>query len=402
MCDEERNEYRKSDNTNKVADFVFMGHYTSASCGVGELLFEKLMEYIGGQITEYFNLYEFRSRDNNVMLVNAATLAHIRRMSELRKRVGRPMKIDSGFRTQAFNKIVGGAPDSQHLLGIACDVPLPDDIKAQGVAARNRYEDRLKTLWLEICQADGIGGGFGYYNTFTHFDSRVVRSVFDKRTVELKTNGNISYVELDPLTLKYVDLSKSPQLTTVLAKTYKNFANGQFFFAGVRPIYLVVQDGVKLYDLKIFDYLIGKKGTLIIYKNGTVKVETLHSISNVSNIHLAFQGFNLNYDANGIKPVAHSVIEEQANINTSIRKEGYGTDVYRPCPRVGYGYNGKLVIANINGDANVLRKAMRSLGCIYNGDTYGIGVDSGSRNAFVVDGQIVSNGRAKQEHIIVF
>lgn len=378
MRDKERNEYRKSDYTNKVADFVFMGHYTSASCGVSELLSEKLMEYIGGQITEYFNLYEFRSRDNNVMLVNAATLAHIRRMSELRKRVGRPMKIDSGFRTQAFNKIVGGAPDSNHLLGIACDVPLPADIKKLPIAQRNQYQDRLRDMWLTICQSDGIGGGFGYYNTFNHFDSRVVRSVFDKRTVELKTNGNISYVELDPLTLKYVDLSKSPKLTKDIS--YPNFANGPLFFSGVRPICLVIQDGKKLYDAKAYD--IKPKGTLIIYKDGTVEVKTLRTINNVSNIKLAFQGFNLF----GGK-----------FLNESILNEGYLPDVYRRCNRVGFGYNGNLVIANVEGTANILRAVMLALKC-----TYGIGADSGSRNAFKVGGKIVSNGLAKQEHIIVF
>jgi len=322
------------------------------------------------------------------MLVNAETLSHIRRMNELRKRIGRPMRVDSGYRTVAFNASVGGEVDSNHLLGIACDVPLPAEIKAGSIAQRNAYQDKLRDLWLTICQSDGLGGGFGYYDTFNHFDSRVVQSVFDNRTIlkiELKTSGSIKYIEVNPLSLKYVDLSKSPKLVKDI--TYRNFANGSLFFPGVRPICLVVQDGVKIYDARAYD--IKPKGTLIIYKDGKVEVKTLRTINNVSNIKLAFQGFNLNYGTSG-------------TLRMSILAEGYLPDVYRECNRVGFGYNGNLVIANVFGTAEILRKAMRTLGCIQDGNTVGIGVDSGSRNAFKVNGQIISNGGATQEHIIIF
>jgi hypothetical protein len=210
--------------------------------------------------------------------------------------------------------------------------------------------------------------------------------VFDYRAcLEVKTSSNVKYVEVDPLTLRYVDLSKSPKLVKDI--THRNFANGPLFFAGVRPICLVVQDGVKLYDAKAYD--VKPKGTLIIYKDGRVDVKTLRTIADVSNIHLAFQGFNLNYGTAG-------------TLRMSILAEGYLPDVYRECNRVGFGFNGNLVIANVFGTAEVLRKAMRTLGCLQGNNTLGIGVDSGSRNAFKVNGQVVSNGGATQEHIITF
>lgn len=350
------------------------------------------MEYIDGKITEHFNLYEFRSRDNNTMLVNSATVDHIRRLEKFRVWYGRPMQIDSGYRSPAFNATVGGAEASQHLQGIASDIPMPLEFKDFTKERKAEFMDNAKNRWIAICGADGLGGGFGYYDTFMHLDSRQIQSIFDYRTVpkiEVKTNGIIKYVEVDPLSLKYIDLSKSPKLVTVLTKTYKNFANGPLFFPGIRPIFLVVQNGVKLYDVKSFD--LNAKGTLIIYDSGRVEIKTLHTIADVSNIKLAFQGFNLNYEANG-----------STTLNKSIIKEGYLTDVYRECNRIGFGYNGKMIIANVFGTAEVLRKSIRTLGCIFNGDTYGIGLDSGSRNAFVINGQIVSDGLAAQEHIVTF
>jgi zinc D-Ala-D-Ala carboxypeptidase len=43
-------------------------------------------------------------------------------LTETRKRAGRAMRINSGYRTQARNKKVGGKSDSAHLGGWAADV----------------------------------------------------------------------------------------------------------------------------------------------------------------------------------------------------------------------------------------------------------------------------------------
>jgi hypothetical protein len=241
--------------------------------------------------------------------------------------------------------------------------------------------------------ADGLAGN----DTNNMFDS--VESILRDFTgqkgnypqIELKTKDGIKFVEIDPLKMEYEDLSKNPKKVRDIA--HKNFANGPLFFPGGRPIWFVAQKGKVLYQPMTYDYRLQPKGMLIIYMNGLVEVKTCYSIVNVSNVHLAFHGFNLNYEANGGK-----------NMLDSIAREDYGGDVYRKCNRVGFGYNGKkAIIANINGTAEDLRKAMRQLGCIdKNNDTCGIGVDAGSRNAFVVNGTIVSDGGNYQEHIITF
>lgn len=50
------------------------------------------------------------------------TRVHIRRLESLRARTG-PLRINSGCRCPSHNKAVGGASSSQHMFGVATDIP---------------------------------------------------------------------------------------------------------------------------------------------------------------------------------------------------------------------------------------------------------------------------------------
>ena len=50
-------------------------------------------------------------------------------LEPLRKAMGEPIKIGSGFRCQQLNKAVGGVANSQHLTGQAADLCIDGDIK---------------------------------------------------------------------------------------------------------------------------------------------------------------------------------------------------------------------------------------------------------------------------------
>ncbi len=203
----------------------------------------------------------------------------------------------------------------------------------------------------------------------------------------LKEKNGIKYVEVDPLRARFKSLPGTP----VSMIDDRNFAVGPFALT-TRPVWMVVQDGEFLYNVRAWDYLNGPKGTFVIYKSGAVQTNTLYSIKDVSNIHLAFQGFNLDYEKNGSR-----------DIFESIKKESFLSDVGRPCPRIGYGYNGNLVIAMVNGDAEALRVAIRNLGCVdSDGNTVGIGVDAGSMTALKVDGEVVFHGGGLQRYVITF
>lgn len=78
-------------------------------------------------------------------------------LDALRGKMARPMKINSGYRTPAHNKAVGGAPRSQHLDGNAFDV-----------STTGWTKDERRKL---IVTARELGfRGVGIADTFIHID----------------------------------------------------------------------------------------------------------------------------------------------------------------------------------------------------------------------------------------
>src|SRR6478672_11119686 len=80
------------------------------------------------QLTKNFKLSEFVSgHDPNILpavfFPNIQKLAHNLQM--LHDHVGKPIVINSGYRSPSHNIEVGGAPHSQHLTGKAADIHIP-------------------------------------------------------------------------------------------------------------------------------------------------------------------------------------------------------------------------------------------------------------------------------------
>ena len=75
-------------------------------------------------------------------------------LEDIREKLGIPLRINSGCRCAAYNKKVGGKPDSAHVRGLAADVQINGGIM--------RYSFLL--LALRKFQRVGI------YGTFCHVD----------------------------------------------------------------------------------------------------------------------------------------------------------------------------------------------------------------------------------------
>lgn len=91
--------------------------------------------------------------DSYNMLEEKAVFA----LDELRGKLGRPLRVNSGYRTPAHNKAVGGAPRSQHLTGNAFDVSTRGWTKGE----RRKF----------IAAAREVGfRGIGIGGTFIHID----------------------------------------------------------------------------------------------------------------------------------------------------------------------------------------------------------------------------------------
>lgn len=74
---------------------------------------------------------------------------------------GRPIVINSAYRTVNWNKQVGGSPHSQHLLGKALDLQPPKDVTVE------EFHSMLLIRHEEL----GIRG-LGKYSAFCHCDIR--------------------------------------------------------------------------------------------------------------------------------------------------------------------------------------------------------------------------------------
>lgn len=120
----------------------------------------------GIQLTEHFNSDEFDCKcdrkDCKVTLIN---MYHVNKLDRMRKRLGVPLIINSGYRCKKHNAEVGGVVGSQHTLGNATDVDCV-------------YPPDYVAALAEEMEYDGIGR----YDTFTHLDSRGRTARWDYRT----------------------------------------------------------------------------------------------------------------------------------------------------------------------------------------------------------------------------
>jgi len=112
--------------------------------------------------TNNFNIDEFRCSDNGEMLKSGMDSELVLNLEVLRYELGnKPVTINSGYRTPSYNKVVGGAANSQHLYGKATDIVV-DDVRP-GIVQKHAND-----LFAN--------GGLGHYNTFTHVDTRGYRA----------------------------------------------------------------------------------------------------------------------------------------------------------------------------------------------------------------------------------
>lgn len=124
-------------------------------------------------MTEHFSRGEFRSSDGAhfpyEVKQNLQVLAE--QLEVLREHFQKPITINSGYRSPKWNAKVGGAENSQHLLGKAADIVI------EGVSP-DEVADAIDFLIENKMMNQG---GLGRYVDFTHYDIRGKKSRWDKR-----------------------------------------------------------------------------------------------------------------------------------------------------------------------------------------------------------------------------
>ena len=116
------------------------------------------------QITNNFNLSELQCNCGCKMppkvLGNVLVLAE--QLQVLRDALNTPIHITNAYRCVTHNRDVGGAKNSQHLLGKAADIQI------------EHLTSREISTTIEIFIDEGImkQGGLATYETFVHYDIR--------------------------------------------------------------------------------------------------------------------------------------------------------------------------------------------------------------------------------------
>lgn len=112
------------------------------------------------QLSTNFKVKEFACKDGTDTIFVDSELVEI--LQKIREHFGKPLIINSGYRTEAHNKKVDGATYSQHKYGKAAD------IRITGVSPKE-IGAFAETLLINR-------GGIGVYSNFTHIDVREVKS----------------------------------------------------------------------------------------------------------------------------------------------------------------------------------------------------------------------------------
>jgi uncharacterized protein YcbK (DUF882 family) len=119
------------------------------------------------KLTNNFSKSEFECKSGEEMpldvLENVKLLAI--QLQKIREYVGKPIRINSAYRSEAHNEAIGGVKTSQHILGKAADITIdtftPDEVVS--IIENMLTNEMLGGFYI---------GGLGSYNTFTHIDIR--------------------------------------------------------------------------------------------------------------------------------------------------------------------------------------------------------------------------------------
>lgn len=125
------------------------------------------------QLTPHFKLSEFDCKNGERVPpgLQPNTLKLALALEELRAYLGLPITIMSGYRTAAYNKACGGAPQSRHVQADGAD------LQVKGVSP-DTVADAIEHL---IAAGKMPQGGIGRYSGWCHYDTRGRKARWDSR-----------------------------------------------------------------------------------------------------------------------------------------------------------------------------------------------------------------------------
>lgn len=104
---------------------------------------------------------QFDNTPNSDQIVNLARLADF--LEQVRDILGKPILVNSAFRSPLVNKTIGGTPSSQHMNGCAADIRvpplLPDEVMQKVIESKINYDQLIREFdrWVHISIPNVLG-----------------------------------------------------------------------------------------------------------------------------------------------------------------------------------------------------------------------------------------------------
>ena len=117
-------------------------------------------------LSKNFKVSEFKCNDGSDTVLISDKLVGL--LQNIRDHFGAAVTINSAYRTESYNKKIGGATKSQHVNGTAADIVVKGATPLE------------VAQYVEHIMPDS--GGIGVYQSFTHVDVRTSRSRWDNRS----------------------------------------------------------------------------------------------------------------------------------------------------------------------------------------------------------------------------
>ena len=131
-------------------------------------------------LSKNFKVREFKCNDGSDTVLISDKLVGL--LQNIRDHFGAAVTINSAYRTESYNKKIGGATKSQHVNGTAADIVVKGATPLE------------VAQYVEHIMPDS--GGIGVYQSFTHVDVRANRSRWDNRSgSEVVVSGWPGYKE---------------------------------------------------------------------------------------------------------------------------------------------------------------------------------------------------------------
>lgn len=144
------------------------------------------------RITDAFTFGEFLHSATAVRhgLNNSPSATHLANilgvlapgMQRIRDELGVPVQITSGYRAPAVNRAVGGAPSSQHQLGLAADFIAPRFGSPRAIA--RHLQDRMESLRIDQLIFEG---------TWVHVSFDPASPRHQALTAHFQAGGGVTY-----------------------------------------------------------------------------------------------------------------------------------------------------------------------------------------------------------------